>query len=231
MANLYLRVPHYVSSYFRNKDSERRLSISEPILFCVSEYIYQILCDNIYCNAGGTINPRYCFSAKQWNRMMGGYSIDTSLSTRARSRVVIPSLADELTLSDYEVHKLSGLPFPRGNHSGEYVCSKSPSEVMRNGRLVKTNTWWMLTKNGASLIRERMSVEFWRALYSYMDRFRDYCTSSGNKFVVIDGLERFMERYDIRNSDDNGERNTLKREYNRKRLSYKFTDNDYVEFG
>ena len=76
-----------------------------------------------------------------------------------------------------------------------------------------------------------MSVEFWRALYSYMDRFRDYCTSSGNKFVVIDGLERFMERYDIRNSDDNGERNTLKREYNRKRLSYKFTDNDYVEFG
>lgn len=231
MANFYLRVPHYVAAYYRNKDRDNPLPLCAPIAFGSSDDIYHLLCDSLYCNSGGTVNQRYCFSAKQWNRMLSGYSIDPSLSGKSRNTVLLSVREDELTLSDAEIFTLSGLPMPRGNNAGEYICIRMPAEVVRCGKLTKTNTWWTLTKNGAAAVRERMSAEFWRAIYAYMDRFRDYCLASGKPFVVIDGLERFMERYDIRNSPDNGERNTLKREYNRKRGAYKFTETDYVEFG
>ena len=47
----------------------------------------------------------------------------------------------------------------------------------------------------------------------------------------MEGLERFMERYDIRNSADNHEKEMLKRNMNRKREAFKFTNEDYVEYG
>ena len=83
----------------------------------------------------------------------------------------------------------------------------------------------------ANTVRNHLVNEFWRALYAYVDKARDKSESSGKDFVFIEVLESFMERYDIRCSPDMHERAALKRNYNRRRKNYKFTEEDYIEHG
>lgn len=102
---------------------------------------------------------------------------------------------------------------------------------MRYGRLVPVNSSWYLRDSSANTVRNLLTDEFWRTLYAYVDKAMDRCGNSGRKFVFIEALESFMERYNIRCSPDMKERDTLKRNYNRRRKSYRFTGEDYIEHG
>lgn len=230
MANLYIRLPHYVASYLRNKDRNKPLEVGSPIPLNQSERVWVEFCEGLYPNNNLTINRAYCFCQKQWNTMMEGYSLTDKAQGKRRVKVLTERY-DQLTLYDNEVQKLSGLPIPRGDDSGEYICIAIPREALRYGKVVPTSAFWQLQDVPANAVRTHLTNEFWRALYAYVDKARDKCGSSGKEFVFIDVLESFMERYDIRCSPDNHERNALKRNYNRKRQSYKFTEEDFVEHG
>ena len=230
MANLYLRVPHYVAGYLRNKNREKPLEVGNVLTLNQSERIWTIFYEGLYPNINGTINRSYCFSQKQWNTMMDGYSLLDPYTGKRRTKVLIDKI-DQLTLYDKEIEILTGLPVPRGDDSGEYICIAIPREALRFGKIVPTNTYWQLRDVSANMVRSELVNEFWRALYTYVDRARDKSETSGRKFVFIEVLDSFMERYDIRCSADYHERNALKRNYNRRRKNYKYTDEDYVEFG
>lgn len=231
MANCYLRVPYYVASYFRNKSRDESLPVGSVIEIDPSEPLYGELYDQIHCNTSGTINRARSFCARQWNQMMQGYAINKGSIRKTKANRVLTERVDELTLTDSEVSLLSGLDIPRNEDSGEYLCLRMPDEVRRNGQLRPVNAHWQLSTRGAKRIRRMMIDEFWRAFYCYTDRFRSYCEMEGRSYSPMEGLERFMERYDIRNSADNHEKNMLKRNMNRKRIAFKFTPDDYVEYG
>lgn len=228
MPNIYLRVPHYVASYFRNKNRSNRIEVGGVIRIDPSDPIYATLVDMATSNST-YINRGYCFSTKQWKRMMQGYSL-RSLGKKAKP--LLSSTEDELSLNDDEVTKLSGLPVPRNSDAGEYLCIALPKEVCKDGELMSTNDYWQLTVNGAFSVRQMLTNEFWRALFAYMDKRREMCANSRDrKFFVIECLESFMERFDIRNSPDQHELQTLKRNLNRKRQAFKYTSDDYIEHG
>lgn len=229
MPNVYLRVPHYVASYFRNKNRSHRIEVGGVITIDPSDPIYDAMIDKATCNST-SVNRAYCFSARQWKRMMAGYTL-SSMGTKAKP--VISELEDQLTLSDNEVATLSGLLPPRNSDKGEYLCLSLPREVYKDEVLCTVNDHWQLTFHGACAVRKMMTDEFWRALYTYIDTRREFLTRNRNrKFVAMEALESFFERYDIRNSTtDQHELMTIKRSMNRKREAYKFTEEDYIEHG
>lgn len=231
MANCYLRVPYYVASYFRNKDRKESLPVGSVIEIPPSEPMWGELYDHIHCNTDGSINRARCFCARQWQQMMQGYSIKNGMARKTKANRLLTERVDELTLMDSEVALLSGLESPRNEDSGEYLCLRMPDEVRRDGEMRPVNSHWQLSVTGAKRIRRMMIDEFWRAFYCYTDRFRSYCGKEGTSYSPMEGLERFMELYDIRNSADNHEKNMLKRNMNRKRKAFKFTAEDYIEFG
>ena len=230
MANVYLRVPHYVASYLRNKDRNNPLEIGSVISINQSERIWIEFSEGLYPNINLTINRAYCFCQKQWNIMMDGYSLLDGQIGKRKSKVLTDRF-DQLTLDDKEIQILTGLRVPRCDDSGEYICIAIPRESIRYDKIVSTNIYWQLRDSAANSVRSKLINEFWMALFSYVDKARERSISSGKTFIFINVLESFMERYDIKCSLDMREKLALKRNYNRKRNSYKFTEEDYIEYG
>lgn len=223
MANFYIRVPHYVASYFRNIDRENPIPVGGVVKIESGTPLWDVMSGALCCNSNNVVHKNYCFTSKQWQKMMKG--------NRLVGKVVLKNREDELTLNDDEIKVLAGLPIPRNDNTGEYLCVAMPREVYHNGRIVATSTQWFLSPRGAGEVRKKMVEEFWRALLAYQDRRHDVCANKRQKFVAIECLESFLARYDIRNSLDNKERDALKRNMNRKRKSFKFSTDDYIEHG
>ena len=59
MANLYIRLPHYVASYLRNKDRNKPLEVGSPIPLTQSERVWVEFCEGLYPNNNLTINRAY----------------------------------------------------------------------------------------------------------------------------------------------------------------------------
>lgn len=230
MATFYLRVPHYVASYFRNKDSDKPIPVGGVLLIEQTERLWVIITSMIHLNRVSNIVRCGCFCERQWNMMMKGSRLFAS-NKQCAIDLTLFSKEERLSLSDFEVSELSGISKCKGDDSGEYVCIKMPKEVYINGKWHKTNDLWQPLKQGAMDMISEMTREFWRAFFVYMDRDRDWCLVNKVERSLMEGIERFMARYDIRNSPDNREKKTLKRNYYRKRKSYKFNSDDFVEHG
>ena len=59
MANVYLRVPHYVASYLRNKDRNKPLEVGSVISLNQSERVWVDFCEGLYPNLNLSINRAY----------------------------------------------------------------------------------------------------------------------------------------------------------------------------
>lgn len=229
MACIYLRVPHYVASYMRNQDREHPVEPGGELRLNRSMQVWVEFTEGLRPNAYNRVGRAYCFSQKQWSLMDAGLSPTEHTLRKKRSSSYRRD--PDYYLNDHDVHKLSGLHIPRGDDSGEYICLRIPKEAMRYGKLVPTNSCWVLDDSAANSVRSLLADDFWRAMYAYADRMMDMCNSSGRKFVQVNMLNSFMERYNIYCSADKHELEALKRNFNRRRKCYRFSSEDYVEFG
>lgn len=230
MANFYLRVPHYVAAYFRNKDQMKPIPVGGVIKIETTNPLWQILSCMAHSNNSETIVTSGCFCERQWRRMMRGMPIYTPKCGAEAPKPIAAKEKGE-TLSDSEVSRLSGIPQRKGEDSGEYLCIRLPEEVFISGRISKTNGQWQLMNAGAFRMIAMMTEEFWRTFFIYIDKEQEWCLANGYDRSVLDSIERFMTRYDIRNSSDNREKMTMKRNYYRKRKTGNFTEEDFVEHG
>lgn len=228
MANFYLRVPHYVASYIRNKDQANPIMVSGTIYISPTDKLWNVLNSSIHFNRIDNVVRIGCFCERQWKMMMRGFPIQKGINEKASKRAVITT-EDVLTLNDSEISVLAGISKCKGEDAGEYLCFSLPSEVCVNGVLYKTNTQWQPLKNGAKVMIAELTRDFWRAFFIYMDKDKDWCIANHIERTTMESIERFMTRYDIRNSSDNREKKTLKRNYYRKRKVYQFSFEDYVE--
>lgn len=230
MANFYLRVPHYVASYFRNRDQQKPIQVGGVIKIDASSSLFPCLSSMIFSNNNESIMPHGCFCERQWRRMMRG----TRIYTTKPGAELPPSPSSKTKgeyLADTDVSALSGVASRNDEGVNEYLCIRLPEEVYANGRISKTNGQWQLTNAGAKRMAAQMTDEFWRIFFVYMDRDREWCVGHGVERSILDAIERFMAKYDIRNSSDNKEKMTLKRNYYRKRKTSNFSDEDFVEHG
>lgn len=227
MANVYIRVPYYVASYFRTKTFGASLAPNEAIVIEETNTLWPYFIAGLGRVVSHQPSRHFSFCQKEWQRMLSG----RSLAPGAGDKVLIPRREDELTLNDHEVEMLTGLKAPRNEDKGMYLCFALPREIFREGRYVKVDAWWHLTNAGVLAFRKQLINEFWRALFTYMDRRHDACAKDKRPFIVIDCLDSFMERHDIRCSSDYHERECLKRGMNRKRHEFKYSKEDYIEHG
>lgn len=226
MANFYLRVPHYVASYFRNKDQQKPIPVGGVIRIEDTNPLWPILSVMIHSNDKDTVIPNGCFCERQWRKMLHGNVLGSAVGKHIPINKSL-NLLESNTLSDEEVSILSGIPTRKGEDFGEYLCVKLPNEVYSKNRIVKTTTQWQPSCAGAKRLIAVMTDEYWRVFFNYMDKERDWCISHDLDRSVMESIERFINRYNIRNSTDNKEKMTLKRNYYRKLKSYKFGEDSF----
>lgn len=226
MANFYLRVPHYVASYFRNKDQQKPISVGGVIRIEDTNPLWPILSATVHNNDAGIVVAVGCFCERQWRKMLHGNHLESN-SSKGKSANLNHTKTNERTLSDEEVSLLSGIPLRKGDDSGEYLCLKLPNETYRKNKVFQPTTVWQPSCAGAKKLIAQMTDEFWRVFFNYMDKERDWCIAHDLDRSVMESIERFISRYNIRNSMDNREKMTLKRNYYRKLKSYKFAEESF----
>ena len=230
MANFYIRVPHYVAAYFRNQDSHNPIPMGGVMKFDKITPIWKFLSHMLKSNTNEIIVPFGCFCERQWRRMLRGNRIHTSLNEEMKNNPIKPKEKGEI-LNDADILKLAGVSSVNGEEHGEYICIQMPSEVYVNNCMCKTNGQWQLMEGGAKKLYEIMSDEFWNAFFTYMNKDQSWCVDNGIDRPVLESIDRFMTRYDIRGSSDNKERMALKRNYYRKRKKMHYTDSEMIEHG
>lgn len=228
MANFYLRLPHYVASYFRNKDKQKEIPVNQPVVIDRFDPLWCLFSAMLRRNSVEEIVRNGCFCQHQWERMMRGeylypnaghypFSDDSSAP------------AERITLKDDEVWHMAGLLPQKNKDACEYLCIAIPEEMELDGALCRTDEYWQLRQVGAYRMAAAMNAEFWRACLLYIDKDYDWCLARNIDRALMDALERFMERYNIRNSPENREKSTMKRNLYRKMKNYRFNEDDFVE--
>lgn len=230
MANMYLRVPHYVASYFRNKNELAPIQVGGVLCFDGIDAFQHIIATQLHPNRSNTIVRYGCFCEQQWKMMKKGNAIFIREGElKPQMHVLTP--IDSETLSDREVMLLSGNTYFRGRDFGEYLCIRLPKEVFIKGTLYKVTGLWQLLNSGANQLIKLMNDEFWYAFVSYIRKDNEWCESNKVHRSTLEQIERFMTRYNIRNSPDEVEKKTLKRNYYRKIKKIGFSEEDYIEHG
>lgn len=230
MANFYLRVPHYVAAYFRNRDPKNPIPIGGIIKIEKIDPLWHIIYNTSRSNTQDAIVPYGCFCERQWRRMMRGTPI-CKQKEREKNLTPIPAKESFETLSDTEISMLTGLPDRKGEDSGEYLCIKLPDIVIIDGYTYKTNGQWQPMEKAARQLAEMMIAEYWRVFDVYLSKDREFCMSNKIERPLLEVIDRFMSLYDIRNSSDDRERQTMKRNYYRRLKRMKFSSDDFVEHG
>lgn len=228
MPNFYLRLPHYVASYFRNKDKQKEIPMDQPVAIDRFDPLWCIFSSTLRRNGTEEIIRNGCFCQHQWNRMKRGeYLIPAIDEPYYFSDDLKPE--ERVTLKDEDVRIMAGLSSRKSEDACDYLCISIPDEMEKDGVLCRTDEYWQPRKSGAFRLSVEMNAEFWRACFLYINKDYDWCLARNIDRTLMDGLERFMERYNIRNSSGNKEKKTMKRSLYRKMKSYKFSEDDYVE--
>lgn len=227
---MYLRVPHYVGAYFRNKDINRPIPVGGMVKFEGIDVYWHMLTTMLHPNRSNKVVRCGCFCEHQWKQMRKGNAIRLFPGEHKFREKMIQPLQSH-TLSDNEVFLLSGNTDNRSNNFGEYLCIRLPQEVVIHGVCHKVTESWQLFNDGANSLCRKMTDEFWRCFMTYVEKDNDWCRMNGVRRTILEQIERFMMRFDIRNSADDHEKMLLKRNYYRRKKNFRFTEEDFIEHG
>lgn len=213
MAQIYVKVPHYVASFWRNRDEAHPVMPWSPVDLMGEFPFRQIVDYGLMRNERlSIINRVMCLNEWQWREMMKGKTIfvdgNGKISVKLR-----PAKRKEDVLTVADVYFLCGKPVPKNWFADEYLCIGIPSTWYND----KTHKWmvvdncWQLMDGGVDRLRAWLQGEFVKTLLNDKAEDELSCRKRGLEFNLLDFLERFMLRYDIRNSTDNHEKSTVKK--------------------
>ena len=211
MARCYIRVPTYVAAYIRNRDAENRIQPGGEVSFPEVSVVGWLICRGLRDNAEGAARGIESFSEKQFSdikRICGGKE----------------NLSDTDVMDALGVHK-------KVKKKGEYLCVSLPRELDRMGVRYRITSTWFIKPAYVSAIVKALTQEFWNEFIAYMARDKEWAMANGQKRATLDGIERFLERYDIANDKSDIVKENMKRNYYRKLPDYAFTEYDYIEHG
>lgn len=217
MSLLYIRMPHYIASYLRNRDERHTIAKGEPIRIETGDPLMRIINFSLIANINNLVSIS-CFSESQWRAMQKGqmltyrkdnFALDISRSPRAPLTLAeIYRLCDRPHLIKYDEE---GNPLPDTEYIDEYVPFRLPSTVMRDGRETKVHSDFFLP-DPSEFIKE-LRMRFRMALTRFVALDREIAHSLELKRSKMEALDRFALKYDIRTGDR--EREQLKKLLNR----------------
>lgn len=231
MANIYVRVPHYIASYLRTRIESSPLAPDEPIRMDFSDPWYIEFLMHADANLRNDVNLD-CFSERQWITMRRGEAI-------VFKNAMIPDIArkkKDQRLHLYEIYQLAGRPdlvrrdengtfLPDTEYPDEYVAFQMPKVIVRRGREVRVLGDWYLRSSHEFIDALRLQFKMVYVKFMAQDQYysnalaaigaRAELTMAPGEIQRIksrarmESIDRFMLRYDIRPGDR--ERETLKK--------------------
>lgn len=226
MANMYLRVPHYVASYYRNRDEFKPIEIGKPVSLENEPLLWNMLISGLIDNPREKLVKEGCFCERMWRKMMRGQYLPSAHKGNLRL-----NRDQSLYLTDAEVRELSGMKSSVRSNSSEYLCVKLPPYIFYKGRQVAVDGQWQLTSFTCQIFITTVRRLFWESCIKYINNFIESGKAVGMNHSKAEGLERFLSRYDIRTGEDERDRKTMKRIYFRKVLNKPKKQYDFLEFG
>jgi hypothetical protein len=229
MATMHVKVPHYVAAYYRNKDERKPVAIGKPVSLEGEPSLWNMMLYGLVRNELEEIIKEGCFCDRMWRKMLRGQSL--CANNEGKYQRLIPKRDPTTPLTDTEVRLLCNLPNAHNEDSSEYLCITLPPFIYRHGKQVPIDGHWQLKSRTLQAFTSAMRGAFWNACLQYIDNFVAAAEKQGYEPSRMEGLERFMARYDIRNTASNREKMTLKRNYYRQ-LDYRHRQNfDFTEYG
>lgn len=219
MANIYVRLPHYIASYLRNRNENTSVEVGTPIRIDYGDPWYVAFQQYAATNIRNEVNMS-CLTELQWMSMRKGRAI-------AFDRGMVPDIPQKkkdqpLTIS--EVYALCGKPeliryddagrmAPDSEYPEEYVAFQMPRLITRNGRELRTHADWYMA-DPSSFIREiRRHFKMVFARFVANDKYRAMAFEALMESPTplskseinrkrqrsrMESIDRFMLRYDIR---------------------------------
>ena len=221
MANMYIRVPHYIASYLRNRIEANPIPIGKPINIDLGDPWYMPFMAHAEENVRNIVNIE-CFSEQQWLNMNRGEFLippEPGGPKKIKRDKVSP-----LTMT--EIYTLCGrkeLIRDDGDreYTDEYIPFKMPSVIIRRGRECRVGTNWFMpnAKDFVDAVRTQFKMVFVK--FVAQDQYYSNSLAALGAGALADtdervknrsrmeSIDRFMLRYDIRYGDR--EREALKK--------------------
>lgn len=228
MACIYFRVQHYVAAYLRNRDPKNRIEAGELLNKSSVESVMHIIRDGLFLNDDERVMKNGCFCERQWSKMLKGYSLYRSGGKQMP--LMVPK-SDTHLLTDAEIRLLAGVDYGNGGNDGEYLRIPLPEEVVLPDGVHRTNKNYQLRNSAAKVLRMHLNGEFKRALFDFIGKEQAVVQAEHLPRTIQEMLERFMACYDIRNGENNLERDALKRNYYRWRGNMEISGDFYIDHG
>lgn len=210
MARVFLRVPDYIGAYVRNRKPGTRIPEGGDVSFPENSTVFFLVAGALRDNPTDSYTGIDCFSENQFQKLR--------------------EQAGDRHPKDEDVIRITGAD-RKMKENGEYISLSLPREVEMGETRKAPSASWILYPSSLPAIRKELNRMFWRDFFCYMEKERDWALAHGAERTVMEGIERFMERYDIPNRNDNGMKKNLKRNYYRKMGSASFSDEENVEHG
>lgn len=205
MSNIYLRLPKYTAAYYRTKNQDNILTEFMPIIFCKYTTEYHLMEHHLH-NSGIDHNPK-CFSQSAWNNLLHGKSSDGKIQMLNRDA--------KKWLTMQEIDLLEKDNHTERKDTYDYLCIETPKEICIRNQFVVVDNMFSMSPFGARKLSDHMQKQFYYDIIEWIKKDREYCMLKNLPFIKTTSLEGFMAEYDLPNSKDNHERDTLKRNINR----------------
>jgi len=225
MANMYVRVPHYVAAFYRNRDEFKPIEVGQPVDVENVTMVWNMLMGNLLQNPKEKVIKEGCFCERMWRKMMRGQYIVQQKGCVRMSR------DSKAYLTDTEVRELCGLKVSGRSETYEYLCIKLPPYILHSGRQVAIDGQWQLMYQSCKLFIGYLRNYFWECCLRYVEEFIKAGEHNGVKHSQAEGFERFLARYDIRSGENEKDQKSLKRAYFRRVQQQPDKKYDFVDFG
>lgn len=213
MAVIYVRIPHYIASYLRNREAEtgkaaEPLPMGKPYVIESGDPLAMIMQVHLLPNLRNVVNIA-CFSERQWKAMLqgkvicygkDGFGLDRHRNARTPLTLAeIYSLTGHASLIRYEE---DGSESDDEAYSHVYMPFQLPRTIVLNGREVRVQSDYTLedTTEFVSELRDRFRMALTR--YVAVDREQVHALQHyGLRRSKMESLDRFLLKYDIRYND------------------------------
>lgn len=221
MPVIYIRLPHYLSSFLRNLDEDNPIPEGEPIKLEEGDPLYYEATMRMTPNQSGRV-VLDCFSESQWSSMRRGHYIDYSGGLHLDvnrdndkplmvSEVYLFSGHEEKVRRDCDTMEL----MPDFKYYDTWQPFYVPRVVVRNGREHRVRSdWFMPVTSG---FRDEVEKRFHCALMRFIAGDVYGFLAKDMSRSKMEALDAFMLRYDIR--DDKKTREAIKQQMKRSRLA------------
>lgn len=205
--NIYLRLPKYTAAYYRNRDQENVLTEFMPVRFSKFSTEFSMISHSLFKSKGLQGKEVRCYSQRSWNNLLHGKN---TLGTKQ-----ITNRNSKKWISMPELFLLENIDGSQRKEIYDYICIEIPNEVYRNNKCIQIDSSFTIPFTNANMLAEYMQKEFFRAIIEWIKQDKEYCSLQKLPFSKTTSLEGFLAEYDIHNSEDNHERESIKRNMNR----------------